>query len=86
MIILNALCLNIKPMDDVLAAKASHFIYSILTKQSLQFDSEYLEKVVFWHIECLKMCSNMVTPDILHSLQCVLHISPQAGQKVCIKQ
>ncbi|XP_073955828.1 HEAT repeat-containing protein 6 [Choristoneura fumiferana] len=80
-IILTALCLNIKPMDDVLAAKTSHLIHSILTKQNLQFDSEYLQKVVFWHIQCLKMCSNMVISDILHSLQCVLQISPQAGQK-----
>ncbi|KAM3965313.1 HEAT repeat-containing protein 6 [Aphomia sociella] len=79
--LVTALCLNIKPMDDFLAAKTSHLINSLLTKQNLQFDSDYLAKVISWHIQCAKKCSDVVLPDILHNMQCILQMNPQAGHK-----
>ncbi|XP_059052046.1 HEAT repeat-containing protein 6 [Achroia grisella] len=79
--LVTALCVNIKPVDEYLATKTSHLINSILTKQSLQFDSDYLWKVISWHISCIKKCSDIILPDILHNMQCILQINPQAGQK-----
>ncbi|KAJ8722117.1 hypothetical protein PYW08_004519 [Mythimna loreyi] len=79
--LITALCFNVKPGDDFLVAKTSHLINSIVTKQNLQFDAEYLWKVISWHIECLKQCTDIVLPDILHSLQCILQSNPQAGRK-----
>ncbi|XP_028176593.1 HEAT repeat-containing protein 6 [Ostrinia furnacalis] len=79
--LITALCVNIKPEDEFLAAKTSHLLNSILSKQNLQFDVNYLEKVVTWYISCMKKCSDIVLPDILHNLQCILQLSPQLGQK-----
>lgn len=70
--LVTALCLNVKPMDEFLAAKTSHLINSILTKQNLHFDIDYLRKVISWHLDCLKRCSEIVLPDILHSMQCMI--------------
>lgn len=82
--VITALCLNVKPIDDFLAAKTSHLLNSIITKQSLQFGSDYLWKVISWHVDCLRKCSDIVLPDILHSMQCILHYNPQASHKVCM--
>ncbi|XP_075977882.1 HEAT repeat-containing protein 6 [Anticarsia gemmatalis] len=79
--LITALCLNVKPVDEFLAAKTSHLINSIISKQNLQFDTDYLWKVISWHVECLKKCSEIVLPDILHSIQCILHANPQASHK-----
>lgn len=70
-------------MDEFLAAKMSHLINSIITKQNIQFGSDYLWKVMSWHVECLKKCSEIVLPDILHSIQCILQLNVAAGTKVC---
>lgn len=79
--LMTALCLNVKPSDDFLAAKTSHLMNSIVTKQNLQFDADFLWKVISWHIDCLKQCSDIVLPDILHSLQCILQSNPQPSHK-----
>ncbi|XP_026735223.1 HEAT repeat-containing protein 6 isoform X1 [Trichoplusia ni] len=79
--VITALCLNVKPIDEFLAAKTSHLLNSIITKQSLQFGSDYLWKVISWHVDCLRKCSDIVLPDILHSMQCILHYNPQASHK-----
>ncbi|KAL0838793.1 hypothetical protein ABMA28_016835 [Loxostege sticticalis] len=79
--LVTALCVNVKPEDEFLAAKTSHLINSIITKQNLQFDLSYLAKVVIWYIDCLRKCSDIVLPDILHNLQCILQLSPQLGHK-----
>ncbi|XP_060803157.1 HEAT repeat-containing protein 6 [Amyelois transitella] len=84
-VLVTALSLNIKPADELLAAKTSHLINSIITKQSLKFEAEYLWKVISWHIQCVKQCSDIILPDILHNMQCILKISPQAGKK-CIEE
>ncbi|CAG9786769.1 unnamed protein product [Diatraea saccharalis] len=76
-----ALCINVKPTDESLAAKASHLINSILSKQNLQFDLDFLCNVVSWHILCLKKCSDIIVPDILHNMQCILQVNPQLGIK-----
>lgn len=81
--LITALCLNIKPAEEFLAAKISHLINCILTKQNLQFDIDYMGKVISWHVECLRKCSDVILPDILHNMQCILQSSPQAGYKVC---
>ncbi|CAH2246737.1 jg8801 [Pararge aegeria aegeria] len=72
---------NIKPIDECLAAKTSHLMNSIITKQNIQFDSDYLSKVIAWHIDCTKKCSDMILPDILHNMQCILQSNPRSGQK-----
>lgn len=82
--LVTALCLNIKPEDEFLAAKTSHLINCILTKQNLHFDVDYMGKVISWHVKCLKKCSDVILPDILHNMQCVLQSCPQAGHKVPI--
>ncbi|XP_049873203.1 HEAT repeat-containing protein 6 [Pectinophora gossypiella] len=79
--LVTALCLNIKPVDEFLAAKTSHLMNSIVTKQNLQFDTDYLWKVISWHVQCLKKCSDVILPDILHNMQCILQYCPQAGIK-----
>lgn len=79
--LITALCSNIIPTDGVLTAKTSHLINSIITKQNLQLDSDYVEKVLFWHIHCFKKCSDMVIPDLLHNIQCIIQLNPAAGQK-----
>ncbi|XP_026761719.2 HEAT repeat-containing protein 6 [Galleria mellonella] len=79
--LVTALCLSIKPIDEYLAAKTSHLINSVVTKQSLQFGSDYLWKVISWHINCIKKCSDIILPDILHNMQCILQLNPHAGQK-----
>lgn len=71
-----------KPADEFLAAKTSHLINSLITKQNLEFEADYLWKVISWHIECLKHCTDIVLPDILHSLQCIIELNPQATHKV----
>ncbi|XP_035439500.2 HEAT repeat-containing protein 6 [Spodoptera frugiperda] len=79
--VVTALCLNVKPADEFLAAKTSHLINSLITKQNLEFEADYLWKVISWHIECLKHCTDIVLPDILHSLQCIIELNPQATHK-----
>ncbi|KAH9644896.1 hypothetical protein HF086_007984 [Spodoptera exigua] len=79
--VVTALCLNVKPVDEFLAAKTSHLINSLITKQNLEFETDYLWKVISWHIECLKYCTDIVLPDILHSLQCIIELKPQATHK-----
>ncbi|XP_053609751.1 HEAT repeat-containing protein 6 [Plodia interpunctella] len=79
--LVTALSLNIRPADEFLAAKTSHLVNSIISKQNLQFEAEYLWKVISWHIQCLKKCSDIILPDILHNMQCILQISPLAGNK-----
>ncbi|XP_047029951.1 HEAT repeat-containing protein 6 [Helicoverpa zea] len=79
--LITALCLNVKPADEFLAAKASHLINSVITKQNLQFETDYLWKVISWHIECMRKCTDIVLPDILHSLQCILQSYPNASHK-----
>ncbi|CAB3261513.1 unnamed protein product [Arctia plantaginis] len=79
--LITALCLNVKPVDEFLAAKTSHLINSIVTKQNVQFGPDYLWKVMSWHVECLKKCSEIVLPDILHSTQCILQFNVAAGSK-----
>lgn len=80
--LMTALCLNIKPVDEFLAAKTSHLLNSMITKQNLQFGTDSLWKVISWHIECLRKCTDIVLPDIFHSLQCILQYNPQASHKV----
>ncbi|XP_028039412.1 HEAT repeat-containing protein 6-like isoform X2 [Bombyx mandarina] len=79
--LVTALCVNIKPTKDFLATKASHLMKSMIVKQNLQFSADNLSNVVAWHIECLKHISEIVVPDILHNLQCILQYNPQVGQK-----
>ncbi|KAF9421110.1 hypothetical protein HW555_002822 [Spodoptera exigua] len=79
--VVTALCLNVKPVDEFLAAKTSHLINSLIAKQNLEFETDYLWKVISWHIECLKYCTDIVLPDILHSLQCIIELKPQATHK-----
>lgn len=80
--LVTALCLNIKPADEFLAAKTSHLFNSIVTKQNLQLGTDFLLKVISWHIECIKKCSTIILPDILYNLQCILQTNPQTGHKV----
>nr|XP_026499699.1 HEAT repeat-containing protein 6 isoform X1 [Vanessa tameamea]XP_026499700.1 HEAT repeat-containing protein 6 isoform X1 [Vanessa tameamea]XP_026499701.1 HEAT repeat-containing protein 6 isoform X2 [Vanessa tameamea] len=82
--LVTSLYVNIKPVDEFLAAKTSHLINNIVTKQNLQFTGEYLGNVIAWHIDCIKKCSDIILPDILHNLQCILHVNPQCGQKFII--
>ncbi|KAL4715902.1 hypothetical protein ACJJTC_013202 [Scirpophaga incertulas] len=79
--LLTALCVNVKPTHESLSAKASHLISSIITKQNLQFDVTYLGKVVTWYILCLNKCSDIIIPDILHNLQCILQANPLLAHK-----
>ncbi|CAH0715508.1 unnamed protein product, partial [Brenthis ino] len=79
--LVTSLCVSIKPIDEFLAAKTSHLIQSIVTKQNIQFDSDYLWKVIAWHVDCIKKCSDIILPDILHNLQCILTINPLSGLK-----
>ncbi|XP_045773429.1 HEAT repeat-containing protein 6 isoform X1 [Maniola jurtina] len=79
--LITSLCVNIKPIDEVLAAKTSHLMNSIVTKQNIQFDSDYLTKVIAWHIDCIKKCSDIILPDILHNMQSILQSNPHSGQK-----
>ncbi|XP_050350439.1 HEAT repeat-containing protein 6 [Nymphalis io] len=79
--LVTSLYVNIKPVDEFLSAKTSHLIKNIVTKQNLQFTGVYLENVIAWHIDCIKKCSDIILPDILHNLQCILHVYPQCGQK-----
>lgn len=81
---MTSLCVNIKPIDELLAAKTSHLIKHLVTKQNIQFTSDYLWKVIAWHIDCIKKCSDLILPDILHNLQCILHMNSQSGQKVFV--
>lgn len=81
---MTSLCVNIKPIDDLLVAKTSHLIKHLVTKQNIQFTSDYLTKVIAWHIDCIKKCSDLILPDILHNLQCILHMNSQSGQKVFV--
>ncbi|OWR52475.1 eg:34f3.4 protein [Danaus plexippus plexippus] len=82
--LVTSLCFNIKPVDEFLSTKTSHLINSLVTKQSLKFGYDFLFKVVAWHIECIKTCSDIILPDILHNLQCILQTNPQSGSKVVI--
>ncbi|CAK1580315.1 unnamed protein product [Parnassius mnemosyne] len=79
--LINVLCFNVNPVDESLTAKTSHLINSILIKQNIQFSSEFLWKVISWHIECLKKCSEFILPDILHNLQCIMQSNLQATHK-----
>ncbi|KAJ2949139.1 hypothetical protein O0L34_g6080 [Tuta absoluta] len=79
--LVTALCLNIKPEDDFLAAKASHLMSTLLTRQNLKFDTNYLWKVIAWHVHCLKQCSDVILLDIMHNMQCILQNNPQSGHK-----
>ncbi|XP_046965630.1 HEAT repeat-containing protein 6 isoform X1 [Vanessa cardui] len=78
--LVTSLYVNIKPVDEFLAAKTSHLINNIVTKQNLQFTGVYLGSVIAWHIDCIKKCSDIIIPDILHNLQCILHVNPQSGR------
>ncbi|XP_023946380.1 HEAT repeat-containing protein 6 [Bicyclus anynana] len=79
--LITSLCVNIKPIDEFIAAKTSHLLNSIITKQNIHFDGDYLSKVVAWHIDCVKKCSDMILLDILHNMQCILQNNPHSGQK-----
>ncbi|KOB75437.1 putative HEAT repeat containing 6 [Operophtera brumata] len=76
--VVTALCHNIKPGDEFISAKTSHLINSILIKQNIQFPTDFLWKVVLWHVECLRKCSDIILPDILHNMQCILQANPLA--------
>lgn len=79
--VITPLWLFIKPVDEFLAAKTSHLIKNILTRQKLHFDLEYLSKVILWYIQCIRKCSDIILPDILHNLQCILNSYSQASCK-----
>ncbi|XP_045498148.1 HEAT repeat-containing protein 6 [Colias croceus] len=79
--LLNVLCLYIKPVDEFISAKTSHLFNSVITKQNIPISNDHLGKVIAWHIECIKTCSDVVLPDILHNLQCILQVNVQAGYK-----
>lgn len=82
--LVTALCYNIKPGDEFISAKTSHLINSIIIKQNIQLPTDFLWKVVSWHVECLRKCSDIILPDILHNMQCILQSNPLAGHKVCM--
>ncbi|CAH0398322.1 unnamed protein product [Chilo suppressalis] len=77
--LVTALYVNIKPTDVFLVAKVTHLINNILSKQNLRFDLNCLGKVVSWHILCLKESSDIIMPDILHNLQCLLQLNAELG-------
>ncbi|XP_072949286.1 HEAT repeat-containing protein 6 [Epargyreus clarus] len=79
--LVSALCSNIRPIDEFLAAKSSHLINNMVTKQNIPFTRDYLWKAIAWHIDCLKTCSDIIMPDILHNMQSILQCDPIAGQK-----
>ncbi|XP_041979377.1 HEAT repeat-containing protein 6 isoform X1 [Aricia agestis] len=76
------LCVNIKPSDECLSAKTSHLICKIITKQNIQFPGDSISRAVGWHLQCLKTCSDIILPDILHNLQCILQYNPLSGTQI----
>lgn len=82
--LITALCLAIKPIDESLATKTSHLINNIITKQNLTFSADYYKRVISWHIDCLRQCTDILLPDILHNLQCILQYQPQVSHMVSL--
>ncbi|CAK1551115.1 unnamed protein product [Leptosia nina] len=80
-LLLSTLCTHIKPSDEALSAKASHLINNITTKQIIPLSNEYICQVLLWHIDYMKRGSDMILPDILHNMQCILQSNTQNGQK-----
>ncbi|XP_047511457.1 HEAT repeat-containing protein 6 isoform X2 [Pieris napi] len=79
--LLKIICLYIKPAEEALAAKASHLMTNIVTKQIIPLSNEYLLQVVSWHLDCIKTGPDLILPDILHNMQCILHSHVHIGQK-----
>ncbi|XP_048478453.1 HEAT repeat-containing protein 6 [Plutella xylostella] len=80
--LVSTLCRNIMPTDNLLTDKTSHLLNSIITKQNLQFNDDFLRNVLSWHMGCLKSCSIHILPDILYNTQCIIQYNPLAASPI----
>ncbi|KAG7308603.1 hypothetical protein JYU34_005823 [Plutella xylostella] len=80
--LVSTLCRSIMPTDNLLTDKTSHLLNSIITKQNLQFNDDFLRNVLSWHMGCLKSCSIHILPDILYNTQCIIQYNPLAASPI----